>query len=363
VRKLVVRLGGRTYPVFIQPYGLDNLADLMKRMGLSRECVVISDRSVSTLYGNRIIKILKDSDFNVSIHSVQDGERSKSLKTVSTLYTYLLDNKLKRDGVIIAFGGGVVGDLAGFVASTYLRGVTLIQIPTTLLSQVDSSIGGKVGINHPKGKNLIGSFYQPKFVLIDPNLLLTLKEREIWSGLGEVVKYGMIMDRRFFAFMEKNLESIANLRDEDLVAKMIGVSCRIKASVVSKDEREGGYRRILNFGHTIGHALEAAGNFKYFRHGESVVYGMHWASWVSRDKGYLSEIEFKRIENLLKRFKLPELPDFLSADELYETVGLDKKQTSGGLNVVLLDRIGRVRIERQERLSYYIEGWLDYVRK
>jgi 3-dehydroquinate synthase len=245
---------------------------------------------------------------------------------------------------VVALGGGVIGDLAGFVAATVLRGVPLLQIPTTLLAQVDSSVGGKVGINHPLGKNLIGSFHQPRLVLIDPLVLDTLPMSERWSGASEVVKYALIRDPFFYNLLEKGLEQLIALENMEAVAGMIATCCQIKAEIVERDEKEGGLRRILNFGHTLAHALEAAAGYETFRHGEAVCYGMAWAIQVSKERGLLREEKFRRMDALLKRFPLPPIPETTTAEDLFIRIGLDKKQTAEGLYLVLLEDIGKAKI-------------------
>jgi len=360
--EVFVNLGDRSYSIFIESQGFLKLSLIMEELNLGKHAAVISDETVSRLYGNRVLETLRRNGIACDLHVVPDGEGSKSLDRASWIYTQLIESKLRRDGVIIALGGGVIGDLAGFIAATYLRGVKWVQVPTTLLAQVDSSVGGKVGINHPYGKNLIGSFYQPQFVLIDPGVLSTLENREIWAGLGEVLKYGLIRDEELLRSLEENLNSIVELTDENLIAELITTCCGIKAQIVEQDEKEGDLRRVLNFGHTLGHALEAETQFKYFRHGEAVVYGLYWASYVSLVKGYLSEPIFHRIETLIRRFPIPDLPDGLKPDRLESRIGSDKKQAREGLDLILLKNIGSTAIEKVTSVSDKIEGWLDYIK-
>ncbi len=324
---------------------------------------MISDETVSKLYSDRVIKSLEKAGINSFLHIVPNGENSKSLNILSEIYTDIIKRGLKRDDMIIALGGGVVGDIAGFAAATYLRGVNFVQIPTTLLAQVDSSVGGKVGINHPLGKNLVGSFYQPRFVLIDPEVLYTLPRREILAGMGEVIKYALILEKKFFKFLENNLKTILQLANNKVICKTIKTCCKIKAHVVEKDEKESGLRRILNFGHTLGHALEAATNFNTFKHGEAVIHGMKWASWVSWEKGYLSEEKFNAINALLNRLDIPPIPKGLNSVDLITKIKVDKKQSRKGLNLVLLNDIGKFRIETAGDLSPIIEKWLIEKRK
>ncbi len=358
MQNISVKFGKRSYPIFIGTSSLSDIGKLISERKLGKQAAVISDETVSKLYGDCVLKSLGESRIRPFLHVVPDGEESKSLNVLSEIYTHLIKTGLRRDDMIIALGGGVVGDLAGFAATTYLRGVNFIQVPTTLLAQVDSSVGGKVGINHPLGKNLVGSFYQPKFVLIDPEVLYTLPKREIVAGMGEVIKYALIRDRKFFKLLEENLDTILQLANDKIVSKTINTCCKIKAHVVEKDEKESGLRRILNFGHTLGHALEAATNFNTFKHGEAVIHGMQWASWVSWKKGCLSGEKFKVINTLLNRVHIPPLPAGLNPAGLISKIKMDKKQSGRGLNLVLLKDIGKTRIETTNDLSPLIEKWL-----
>ncbi|MBN2105341.1 3-dehydroquinate synthase [bacterium] len=358
-----LELGERSYPILIQNNLLTKITIHLKGHAPTEQAVIISDQSVSQLYGETVSSALKNAGIQTDLFIVPDGEDSKSWKTMGNLLTRCIQTGLKRDGLIIALGGGVIGDLAGFVAATYLRGVNFVQVPTSLLAQVDSSVGGKVGINHPMGKNLIGNFYQPKLVLIDPMTLTTLDKREMWAGMGEVVKYGLIWDEAFFKQVEDSLHTLIHLKDMEAVADMLAFCCRAKADVVEKDEKEGGLRRILNFGHTVGHALEAATDYHYFKHGEAVVHGMHWAAWVSRQEQFISESEFNQIESLLKQFAIPVLPDNLVAENLISRIKIDKKQTGKGLHVVLLEAIGKTKILKVEDMTPWVKAWLIYMQK
>lgn len=356
-----VELGSRSYQINIEPDGLNNLGALIRKVHTGNDIAIITDNTVAGYYGQRVLDIIRAAGFHSTLHSVAQGEDSKSFSVLQQLWTQLLKMKLKRDSMIIALGGGVIGDLAGFVASTYLRGISFVQVPTTLLAQVDSSVGGKVGINHPMGKNLIGNFYQPKFVCIDPMVLRTLNERDMWAGMAEVVKYGLIKDSSFFKFLEEKLEDLIALKNWDDVTHMLSLCCKIKANVVRRDEREGGLRRILNFGHTFGHALEAVTDYTRYHHGEAVVYGMSWASWISMKEGYISEVTLQRIQNLLNRFVLPPLPESLELDALLDKIKIDKKQSQRGLHLILLKSIGKTKSLIVQDLSAWTKGWLDYV--
>ena len=335
---LTVSLGSRSYPIIIQSGILSELGGRLDEMGIS-DSIIISDRTVTALYGKTVRHSLKRSNRPAPLITVEDGEGSKSLATLSLLFDRLLSRPVRRDTAVIALGGGVVGDLAGFAAATVLRGIPFIQVPTTLLAQGDSSVGGKTGINHAQGKNLIGRFYQPDLVWIDPAVLSTLDIRDRWAGLGEVVKYGLIADESLFSLLEENLESMARLEDMSQISDLIARCCRIKADIVSRDEKESGLRRILNFGHTLGHALEKICDYGTLRHGEAVVYGMKWAVRVSEALDLIGRHEMDRIHSLLNRFPLPSLPE-LKSNDIITAIASDKKQISQGLNLVLLDGIG-----------------------
>ena len=253
-------IGERSYPILINTRLIEKLTVHLKTYAPTKQAVIISDHTVSSYYGGIVLQALSAEGIQSQLFTVQDGEDSKSWDVMGNLLSRCIQAGLRRDGLIIALGGGVVGDLAGFVASTYLRGIRLVQIPTSLLAQVDSSVGGKVGINHPLGKNLIGNFYQPKLVLIDPLTLLTLDKRELLAGMGEVIKYGLIWSEEFFTQLESDFNILTGLKDMTLVTEMLAFCCRAKADVVEKDEKEGGLRRILNFGHTIGHQTRRGGD-------------------------------------------------------------------------------------------------------
>lgn len=354
-----VDLGSRSYPIRIRSGCLSDIVSMLQERKTVDQIAVISDETVSSIYGEKLLSILKDGKLSASLYIVPDGESSKSLNTSNTLYTRLIEDGFHRDGLILALGGGVIGDLAGFIAATYLRGVRFAQIPTSLLAQVDSSVGGKVGINHALGKNLIGNFYQPEFVLIDPLVLKTLDQREIHAGLGEILKYGLIGGNPFFAFLENLMDQLLTLGDLDLVGEMIKTCCQMKADVVAQDEREGGWRRVLNLGHTVGHALESATGFNYFRHGEAVVHGLDWASWISVKKGYFKEENYQRVRRLLQCIPIPKISENISTENLLKAIQSDKKQTSQGIHLVLINDIGQPRIEKIPGLTEEdIQPWL-----
>ena len=329
----------RTYPVHVGAGLLGRLDALLDAAGVGGQRVAVSSPTVWKAHGETIARVLG----NVEQILIPDGERSKNAQTVSRIYDALIRMAAERSVTIVAIGGGVVGDVVGFAAATYLRGVGLVHVPTTLLAQVDSSIGGKVGINHPLGKNLIGSFHQPLAVFADPEVLGTLPRREFRAGLYEVVKYGMIADRGLFDRVSRDLRAIVR-REQDALAPLIADSCRIKAQVVSEDERESGLRRILNFGHTAGHAIEAVTKYRRFRHGEAVAYGMLVVADLAVRRRIFATAERDALADLVARLgPLPSISD-LSAQALIEAMQRDKKVRKGRLHVVLPTRIGATRI-------------------
>lgn len=349
MRILNVNLGNRTYPIFIEVDSFSNAAKEILRHCDAKTFIIISDENVAFHYFEKLKTALEQNGAKCQLYKIAPGEESKSLITAEQIYTWMLANRFHRDDVIIALGGGVVGDLAGFIAATYLRGICWVQIPTTLMAQVDSSVGGKVGVNHPLAKNSIGAFYQPQLVWIDPITLKTLPQREIYNGLAEVIKYGLILDQELFEFLEINFEKILSLEDSKLLIHTIRTCCRLKSMVVEKDERESDYRRILNFGHTVGHALENITEYRYFRHGEAVAWGMVAAAALSKQKLDLSNDQFIRIQNILSRFEKPTIPSDISSDQIIQAIQSDKKMTTEGLKFVLLEDIGKCRVELMDR--------------
>lgn len=332
----------RSYDIMVRRGLLDEIGPSLSGLGFSGSVTVITNPLVASHYADRVRRSLEGSGFRVLQLEMPDGEEFKNLCEVSKIYDALIEAKTERTTPVVALGGGVTGDLAGFVSATYLRGVPYVQVPTTLLSQVDSSIGGKTAVNHPKGKNLIGSFYQPRVVFIDPDVLRTLEERDVRSGLAEVVKHAAIRDESYFTFLEENAEGLLSLDDE--IIEAIERSCVIKAGVVSEDERETGVRAILNFGHTFGHAIEAVSGYGRMRHGEAVAIGMVMAAGFSEELGYAPSGTRERIEKLLSSLGLPTSVFGLSADEVFASMLLDKKVKGGGLRFVLIKEIGEVFI-------------------
>jgi 3-dehydroquinate synthase len=339
MRKVRVELGERSYDISIERGLLKELGPMTAALGLKGRAALVTNPTVGALYAETAVKSLETAGFKTAVITVPDGEEYKSLEEAGKVFDALIEGRFERTSPIVALGGGVIGDMAGFVAATYLRGVPFIQVPTTLLSQVDSSVGGKTGVNHPKGKNLIGAFYQPRAVFIDPEVLKTLDERELRAGLAEVIKYGVIWDSSFFAFLEENADKLLAPGEE--IIKAIEKSCAIKAEVVGKDEREEGMRAILNFGHTFGHAIEALSGYGTFRHGEAVAIGMAMAAGLSAVLGGSKECA-PRITALLKKLGMPSAPPAIGAESFIDAMRLDKKVSSGRIRFILASEMGKV---------------------
>ena len=346
MKRVDVDLGERSYSIDIGFGIVKRLGDFLARHSLNHEVFIITDDTVNSLYGDKISNILISASVAHKIISVPVGESSKSINVLDDLYTQLVKANATRESTIVAFGGGVVGDLAGFLASSYMRGVKYVQIPTTLLSQVDSSVGGKVGINHKLGKNLVGAFYQPQFVLIDPLLLSTLPLQQLRAGMAEVIKYSFIWDQDFFSHLNTNVENLLSLKKQDVLEFVIKKCCEIKAEVVAQDERESGMRAILNFGHTIGHALEACTDYKKFLHGEAVLIGMKGAIYLSQLENKIDQSTVEKSFELIDKLIPPAVPKSLTVDDVLEAMLRDKKRSSKGQQWVLLNEIGRVELTR-----------------
>ncbi len=345
MEEIRVELGDRSYDIHIGPDILLDLAGRLKDIRFS-SIALISNPTVFGIYGRDLLNALNKSGLDVSAILIPDGEEYKDLFWAYYIYGELLKRKLDRASAVIALGGGVIGDISGFVASTYMRGISFIQVPTTLLAQVDSSVGGKTGVNHPLGKNMIGAFYQPRLVWTDVNTLRTLPRREFLAGMAEVIKYGVIWDEGLFRFLEDNRERILNL-EKDALARVIKRSCEIKAEVVSKDEREGGLRAILNYGHTVGHAVETATGYTAFLHGEAVAIGMHAAAKLASSLGIMEKKDVARIRSLIDSYELPAIvPPDLDRGSLLSLMRIDKKAVAGEMKFVLPERIGSVKVQR-----------------
>lgn len=341
---LTVKLGERSYPIFIQPKLLSQPNQLSRYIP-SNKAVLITNALVDPLYSQLII----DSLPNVELHKIvlPDGEQHKNLHSFELVITELLKMSAARDTTLIALGGGVIGDLTGFVAASYQRGMPFIQIPTTLLSQVDSSVGGKTAVNHPLGKNMIGAFYQPKAVFIDPATLTTLPAREFAAGMAEVIKYGIIYDGAFFSWLEDN-QHLLNQQDTPSLQYAIRRCCEIKAEIVAIDEREAGLRALLNLGHTFGHAIEAEQGYGNWLHGEAVSVGILLAAKAGVKKAWLSSQEFARIEALLNAFSLPLCaPKAMNYETFMQHMGHDKKVQAGKLNFIIPQGIGKAVVTDQ----------------
>jgi shikimate kinase/3-dehydroquinate synthase len=346
----LVETATEIYPIFVGYGLLDKLGEKMRQAALSGTATIISDENVFSLYGSKVKGILKDAGFVVNSFIVPPGEETKSMDYVIKIYDFLVEHRAERDDIIVAMGGGMVGDLAGFAAATFLRGMPWVQVPTSLVAMVDASIGGKVGVNHPEGKNLIGAFYQPNLVLADCQTLTTLPQRELISGWAEVIKHGMILDKEFFEFLESNVNRLAKLEPE-LLTRAIARSAAIKAQVVSQDEKEReGKRTILNYGHTIAHGLEAATQYKRFLHGEAVAIGMVGAAKLSQRLGLLPSAAVERQQTLLQKFGLPTSLRAkrnnlkLSIAGITRAMELDKKVKGKVIRWVLLQDISKAVI-------------------
>lgn len=341
MRKVRVALGEESYDIVIG-YGLEQeLRAFVQGAGFSRQAMLVTDSNVGPLYGETVRAILEAGGLSVTVVTIPAGESSKSLAVAEKLYTRAIELSLDRKSPIFALGGGVVGDLAGFIAATYMRGVPFVQLPTSLLAQVDSSVGGKVAVNHALGKNLIGAFYQPKAVFMDLSMMKTLPKREIYTGLGEIIKYGIIYDAAFFAYLEQHVQDVLSLEQEAAV-HMIARSCEIKAAVVSQDEKESGLRRILNFGHTMAHAIEKETGYLRYNHGEAVAIGMVGAADISARLGMIEEADVARVTSLIERLHLPTVAEGCTVDAMYKDIFHDKKTINGKVNWVLMEGIGKV---------------------
>lgn len=334
--RLTVELGERSYPIIIGSGLLGGGFDLAEFVG-GGDCLVVTNETVGPLYLDALEADLGDRTMD-SI-ALPDGEAHKTLATVEMVLDKLVANRAGRDTTLIALGGGVVGDITGFAAACYMRGVAFVQVPTTLLAQVDSSVGGKTGVNHPGGKNLIGAFHQPNIVLIDTSTLSTLPDRELKAGLAEVIKYGAIADVEFLGWLEDNIDALLK-KDADALAHAIRRSCELKAEVVAEDEREAGRRAILNFGHTFGHAIERCQGYGDWLHGEAVAAGMLMAAELSD----IPSADRARLRTLIGRAGLPVGPPAIGADRMFEAMGLDKKVVAKKLRFVVLDRLGSARV-------------------
>ncbi|KNF09994.1 3-dehydroquinate synthase AroB [Gottschalkia purinilytica] len=350
--ELNIKLPDKKYDIFIQKGIINNIGEEIKKIYKNKKIFVITDSNVNRIYGEQLKKNLANSGFEVYFVVVEAGEKSKSISVLEYVYNQLLENGITRGDVIVTFGGGVVGDLGGFVASTLLRGIKFIQIPTSLLSQIDSSIGGKVAVNLPIGKNLVGSFYHPEVVYIDPELLKTLEKRFLYDGMAEVIKYGCIRDKQLLEKLllyESEEELFKNI--EEVIYKC----CDIKRAIVEEDEKDTGIRMILNFGHTIGHAIERYFDYEKYTHGEAVAMGMYHITQKSESLNETEKGTANIIKDVLIKYNLSyELPD-MKKEKILEAINLDKKSNADSISIVLLDNIGNgylKKIKREEIFDY-----------
>ena len=339
---LKVELGSRSYPIYIGT-ALLSQQDIIEKHIASKQVLVVTNETIAAIYLDNFIAQF-NSSIEVKTSILPDGEKFKTLEYLNNIFDSLLENRCNRQVTLIALGGGVIGDMTGFAAASYQRGVNFIQIPTTLLSQVDSSVGGKTGVNHPLGKNMIGAFYQPKCVLIDTSVLSTLPARELSAGLAEVIKYGAICDIQFFEWLEENMLKLL-ARDTAALTYAIKASCEMKAQVVAQDEKESGIRATLNFGHTFGHAIETHMGYGEWLHGEAVSVGMCQAASMSEDLGWLSAVDSARVKTLCERANLPvEKPKEMVESDFIRNMKVDKKNVSASIRLILLKELGQAVI-------------------
>lgn len=341
MKQLTVELDDRSYPIYIGSQLLSE-AELYTRHIQSKQVLIVTNEIVAPLYLETVLRNL--SAYQVETVILPDGEQYKTLEQLSRIFDKLLTSKFSRNATLIALGGGVIGDMGGFAAACYQRGIAFLQIPTTLLAQVDSSVGGKTGVNHPLGKNMIGAFYQPQCVLADTDVLNTLDDRQLAAGLSEVIKYGLIRDADFFVWLERNIDALRG-RDKQALAYAIEHSCRNKAEIVAEDETESGVRATLNLGHTFGHAIETGTGYGAYLHGEAVAIGICQAADLSMRKGWLSPQDVERIIALIRRTGLPvNPPAALATERFLELMAVDKKNLDGRIRLILLEKIGKATL-------------------
>ena len=333
-----LELGEHSYNISVGHGLSENLVDILSPWNQGQQWVVLTQQAIFDLY-EPVIATLKESGYKIDTIIVPADESAKNIRHAEDVWTKMVAMNCDRSSILLALGGGVVGDLGGFVAATYMRGISFIQVPTTLLAMIDSAIGGKTAVNLAAGKNLVGAIYQPKAVLVDPVFLQTLPRRNVISSLAEAIKYGFIRDKTIFDTMEARYDDLVSLNDPLLLSEIIAKSCNIKAQIVSNDQFENGERRLLNYGHTIGHAFETIQAYGGLYHGEAVLYGMKCANFISHKKGLISDQQFERAQSLLHRFDLPKLGP-VPSDKVLEVVAHDKKNINGKLNFILIDDIG-----------------------
>ena len=339
MKTINVKLVSKTYPIWIEDGILNGLSNLLYPFNNLQKWILFSQKNIINQYSDLINNLINDSKIDIEIIQLPDGENAKSIDQLKNIYSQLVQFGCNRTSTFIAFGGGVVGDVTGYVAASFMRGVDYIQIPTSLLAMVDSSIGGKTGINLSEGKNLVGSIWQPRAVIIDLSLLHSLPHREMISGFGEVIKYGAILDNNLFDLINDKIEDLVNLNNIELLSKVVSRCAELKSDIVIEDERESSRRKILNFGHTIGHGLETYFGFSKLRHGEAISYGMLAAGKLSVDYANLDKKKLQKLINLIKKLNLPKLGKYNSSDIL-EIIKRDKKKISNNISFVLLSDIG-----------------------
>lgn len=354
-----VSLGDRSYDIRIKSGLLRQVGDCLRALGGGGQAAIVTDPRIARLYAPTVTRSLKRAGFRPRVIVVPAGERAKTMRSAAAILDELARARFERGSMLVALGGGVIGDVAGFAASIFLRGIPFIQVPTTLVAQVDSSVGGKTGVNHPLGKNLIGAFHQPRAVLIDPETLRTLPGREWRAGLAEVIKYGMIADADFFSYLESGMPALLDM-EEDPVVRVIARSCQIKADVVMEDERESDRRRVLNFGHTVGHALEALGRYRSFIHGEAVAIGMVQEADLARFLGLCRWEVVDRQRALVRQAGLPDRLPRVAFPELWGGMLHDKKVAQGRVYCVMPREVGRVTITPLEKTA--CRQWFAEVR-
>lgn len=341
MKSITVELGERRYPIYIDA-GLLRQSDLLRRHIRSKQVFIVTNETVAPLYLDAVVSNLTGLEVKTLV--LPDGEQYKTLETAGKIFDALLENRFSRNATLVALGGGVIGDIGGFAAACYQRGIPFIQIPTTLLAQVDSSVGGKTGVNHALGKNMIGAFYQPQCVIADTQVLDTLEDRQLSAGMAEVIKYGLICDRDFFVWLEAHLDALL-AREKQALAYAIERSCINKAQVVAEDEKESGLRAILNLGHTFAHAIETGSGYGAYLHGEAVAIGICQAADLSRRLGWINTEEVERIIALFEKARLPvKPPEALDAARYLELMSVDKKNIDGKIRLILLDAIGVAKL-------------------
>lgn len=341
MKELRVDLKDKGYPIYIGS-GLLQQKELLLKHIKSRQVLVVTNATIAPLYLDAVVKNL--SELQVEVVILPDGEQYKNLEYITKIFDCLLQKKFSRNATLIALGGGVVGDMGGFAAACYQRGIPFVQIPTTVLAQVDSSVGGKTGVNHPLGKNMIGAFYQPQCVIADMDVLDTLDDRQLRAGIAEVIKYGLIRDLDFFQWLEQNM-TLLLARDKQALAYVIERSCINKAEIVAEDEFESGVRAILNLGHTFGHAIETGMGYGKYLHGEAVAIGMGYAADLSNRMGWISVADVARVLSLLKLAGLPvEPPKEMTKEQFVELMSVDKKNVDGNIRLILLESIGKATL-------------------